>query len=75
MTAEVPDYVVTRTKDSWPGARYKITGGPPLRGGDLFNPPVRWTEWSWTLWSAKRKIRKRRALLARVDKIIYRESA
>lgn len=69
------DYVVTRTKDDWPHARYQITGGPPLVRATSFHPAAPWVEWSWTVWSAKRKIRKRRALLARVDKIVYRESA
>lgn len=69
------EYVVTRTKDNWPSARYRITGGPALGcrfpGGD----EIRWTEWSWTVRTAKRKIRRRKALLARVDKVVYREQA
>jgi hypothetical protein len=77
--APVPDYVVTRTKDEWPDSRYKITGGPPLLRGNSFNAPFNaptpWIAWSWTIWGAKRKIRKRRALLARTDKIVYREPA
>ena len=77
MAAEVkvPDYVVTRTKDSWPDDRYKITGGPPLVRGYSFLEPTPWIAWSWTLWGAKRKIRARKALLARVDRVVYREAA
>lgn len=69
------DYVVTRTADGWPDSRYKITGGPPLVRGNSFNNPVPWVEWSWTIRAAKWRIRRRKALLARVDKVVYRESA
>lgn len=69
------EYVVTRTKDSWPDDRYKITGGPPLRRGSSFNAPVEWIAWTWTLRGAKWRIRRRKALLARVDKVVYREKA
>lgn len=75
MIDGVRDYVVTRTADNWPDSRYKITGGPPLGrmfpGGEEF----RWTAWSWTVRGAKRKIRRRRAFLARTDRVVYRESA
>lgn len=71
---ESEEFTVTRTGDDWPSARYKIMGGPE-RARTVFGIQHRWSEWSWTLRSAKRKIRRRRAWLARTDKVVYREQA
>jgi hypothetical protein len=68
------EFIVTRTANNWPDSRYRITGGPPLVRGNSFNP-VPWVAWSWTIRGAKRKISQRRAFLARVDKVVYREAA
>jgi len=69
------DYTVRRIQ--WSGhpldGRYEVTGGPTR--GPNWLMLTRWSEQTWTLWGAKRVIRKRKKALAQRDEIVYREAA